>query len=77
MAGYAATAHITGAQPRFIGSGGTRASEPARAVASETPRPARPVDARPLGERFAEWRMRARQEWAQTTFYLFDPNSWR
>ena len=78
MAGYSATAHIIRAHPRFIGSGRARASaEPSYAVASETAGRADPLGARPLGPRIVEWHRRARQEWAQTTFYLFDPNSWR
>jgi len=78
MAGYSANAHITRANPRFIGSGRAQPSaEPSRAIASDTPWPARRVDAGPLGPRIREWQRRVRQEWAQTTFYLFDQNSWR
>ena len=34
-------------------------------------------DPRPLGERFRERIDELRETWDQTTFYLFDPESWR
>ena len=70
MARYAVMAHIDHAQPHR-----------ARRDASNSPMrrrerddPAEAVDLRrPTSDR---WR-RIRELWAQTTFYLFDANSWR
>ncbi|HYH92341.1 MAG TPA: hypothetical protein VD763_04200 [Candidatus Saccharimonadales bacterium] len=45
----------------------------------ETPAAVERVDlrGRSLGDRIDESLERCRERWAQTVFYLFDPNSWR
>ncbi len=77
MAGYAATVRIERASVR------RRAASPTRLVTQPVPTP--------IDEREAEWApdtpslladLRDRlgslaEAWAQTTFYLTDPNSWR
>jgi hypothetical protein len=80
MSGYAAAARIRRVSPRFIGADpvdlrsealDTSAGPVAVIVTSPddviAPPPA------PLGERLEA----ARERWAQLTFYLTDPNSWR
>ena len=78
MDGYVATGRITQARPRLVGSAARWANvihthmelEPHAPTAAE-PAP------RPLDERLLERWAQARDEWAQATFFLFDPNSWR
>ena len=79
MAGYSATLRLHGATPRLatVGRRATREIEPR--VSTETPGdsdrgelPGNPEDG-PV----ADWLVSARETWAQTTFFLFDPNSWR
>ena len=70
MARYAVMAHIDHAQPHR-----------ARRDVSDAPIRHREIDdaseAIDLGRPASEpWR-RVRELWAQTTFYLFDANSWR
>ena len=60
-----------------------------RARREEPTRPLRPspdavecverleIVGRPLGRRLAERWADLREAWSQTTFYLFDPESWR
>lgn len=31
----------------------------------------------PLEDRLAQWIAELRETWSQTTFFLFDPESWR
>ena len=77
MAGYVATARITRARPRFVGTGlGLAAREPVAADAG-WPAERRPIDPRPLDRRILEAWSEFREEWSQATFFLFDPNSWR
>jgi hypothetical protein len=82
VSGYATTARIRGATPRFV-----EADRDPWAVARALPRPV--VDDLPdliagagdhletppptVTERWAA----ARERWSQLTFYLFDPESWR
>jgi hypothetical protein len=77
MAGYAATERITRARPRFVGMATGRTMDGALATGVARPRDERPVDPRPLDERLVERWSEIREEWAQATFFLFDPNSWR
>jgi len=77
MTGYVATGRISQARPRLVGSGSARArvdvsARPFVDHDSVTDGRSRPIDER-LTERWA----RARAEWSQLTFFLFDPNSWR
>ena len=80
MAGYSASVRLQGATPRFAGIGGRRAT---RVVEPRvrTEAPGDPDRGELAGnsedERVADWLVSARETWAQTTFFLFDPNSWR
>jgi hypothetical protein len=84
MSGYAANARLQGGSPRFVAAGGSRSGETfgGRRVAAL---PRSEIDERilvelvgqPLGERLASRWADLREAWAQTTFYLFDPESWR
>jgi hypothetical protein len=67
--GYAATARITGVPVRSRATGhGAARSLAARLDTSDAG--TRSV---PLAERLEDWRIL----WRQTTFFLFDPESWR
>jgi hypothetical protein len=81
MATYAVHMRIEGVRPtrleraaRWTPSAATE-SAPEVAIESATT----PVDlvGRPLGEIVAERWMRIREACSQTTFFLFDPDSWR
>jgi len=77
MAEYVAAGRITQARPRFVGPGaGWAIVHPAPIDLLEAPAD-RQVDPRPIDERLLERWTQARDEWAQATFFLFDPNSWR
>jgi hypothetical protein len=73
--GYAATARIEHVQPHRVGV--ARAPEPA--VDASVIVEADPVEiaGRPFGQRWADFAAHVRVTWAQTTFFLFDPESWR
>ncbi len=76
MAGYVAMGRVQGAQVRAIGWNGRSAASP-RSVAGQADAATRDnLGGRarePLGERW----QRFREQCAMTTFYLFDPESWR
>ncbi|HET7725725.1 MAG TPA: hypothetical protein VFK54_00225 [Candidatus Limnocylindrales bacterium] len=76
MRGYTALARIDGAAIHVARAAVTtdafRGERPA-----ELPDPAAATPARPVGARLAELAEIAREQWAITTFYLFDPESWR
>lgn len=76
MAAYAVIARIDRVDPHFAGW------EPATAPDWPAAEPVAPPEAidlvsRPLGATMAEHWARLRETWAQTTFYLFDADSWR
>jgi hypothetical protein len=71
MASYAVTAHIDRVQPHLASHDGPPPA-PDRHVTDEPLSEAIEV-APPPSERWD----RFRERWAQTTFYLFDPESWR
>jgi hypothetical protein len=97
MSGYAASARIHGASPRFTVSG-RRATDLSTEEAFSGPFGRPPTDlsteeafSGPFGRRapdptatvppvrdrlVARWDD-LREAWSQTTFFLFDPNSWR
>ena len=92
MAGYAASATLRGGNLRFAswgtgtGPAGPAATEAARPAATEAARaPAdaaaagAPIDlvGRPLDQRLGDWLASLGETWSQTTFFLFDPDSWR
>ena len=76
MAAYAVTARVDRVQPRLARWVGATQSD--GATADATPQP-ESVDlvGRPLGANMAERWARIREAWTQTTFFLFDPDSWR
>lgn len=82
MSGYAASARLRGGAPRFVAIGidGGRVAEVA-ATAQERDGIADQhwveLVGRPLDERLAAWFADLRETWAQATFFLFDPESWR
>jgi hypothetical protein len=92
MAGYAAHARITTVAPRRTAARGIaprdrdgrrpyddRARGP-RDVGDANGGIATGIDelvSRPIGGRLSTSMTRARELWSQTTFFLFDPNSWR
>jgi len=76
MAAYAVSARVDRVEPRLARwAGPTRSDGVTR---EPTPEP-ESVDlvGRPLGAIVAERWVRIREAWAQTTFFLFDPDSWR
>ena len=84
MSGYAASARLRGGAPRFVAADGPRPGEVPRTSATLTASVV-PFDdgdwielvGRPLGQRVAARWDSIRETWSQTTFYLFDPESWR
>jgi hypothetical protein len=76
MAAYAVIARVERVHPHVARSAG--ASQPTREVADPMSEPdAVDLVGRPLGALVAERWARIREAWAQTTFFLFDPESWR
>ena len=76
MAAYAATARIHDVRPHR--------SDPPRAL-DRVPRTRQPgveadtieLTGRSFDDRVGEWWSNAGANWAQTVFFLFDPESWR
>ena len=77
MAGYVATERITRSRPRFVGTGVGAATREAWPEAAAWLRERHPIDPRPLDRRIEDAWSEFREAWSQTTFFLFDPNSWR
>ena len=77
MTGYVATGRITQARPRFVGPGSPHARDDIDARSFVDHDSVTVGRSRPLDERLTERWARARVEWSQLTFFLFDPNSWR
>ena len=73
MAAYEVTARIAGVAPRRV------RAVPVADAAARTVDDEAPIDhvGRPLDVELAERWEAFRERWAQTTFYLFDPDSWR
>ena len=76
MAAYAVIARIDRVDPHLAGR---PSPTPADWTVVEAPDPAQSIDlvGRPLETIVAERWAHVREIWAQTTFYLFDPDSWR
>lgn len=90
MAGYAASATLRGGNLRLArwGAGAglvgpadvAAASTPADVAAVSTPATvAAPIElvGRPFDQRLGDWLASLGETWSQTTFFLFDPDSWR
>ena len=89
MAGYAASATLRGGNLRFAswgtgtdpaGPAGPAATVPAVVETTMVPADAAaPIDlvGRPLDQRLGDWLASLGETWSQTTFFLFDPDSWR
>jgi hypothetical protein len=86
MAGYAASSRLQGAVPRFAGtspSPGRTADITAPAIDTRTAGNELAITdreelvGRPLDDTIRDWLASIGESWAQLTFYLFDPNSWR
>jgi hypothetical protein len=76
MAAYAVTARVEGVRPHV--ARWTGASQPEDAAVDPILEPdAVELVGRPLAAIVAERWARIREAWAQTTFFLFDPDSWR
>ena len=78
MAGYAATERITRARPRFVGTGvgSDDATGPDRGRRTSPRRASESTCVRWTSVSSSAC-PRSREAWAQATFFLFDPNSWR
>lgn len=78
MAGYATLGRVQGGQVRAIAwRWPVRAELLAEAGPPVEPAEPHPELVRPLREVAAERWADLREQWAMTTFYLFDPESWR
>jgi hypothetical protein len=76
MAAYAVSARIERAHPHV--ARWTGASQPVRPAMDPILEPeAVDLVGRPLAAIVTERWTRIRESWAQTTFFLFDPESWR
>jgi hypothetical protein len=76
MAAYAVSAIIRDARPRRRGST-DRAGTGVVTTWSTTDAEALELDGRPIDEIVAGWWSDLRVNLSQTTFFLFDPESWR
>jgi len=77
MAGYVATERIMEARPRFVGTDLGRPGRDALADGADWTVASEATESRPLDEQLRQALEDLREAWAQTTFFLFDPNSWR
>jgi hypothetical protein len=78
MAAYAVIARIDRVDPHLAGWSRMPAPPTARSVVDEIePSEAFDLVGRPDPQSLAERWARVRESWSQTTFYLFDPESWR
>lgn len=80
MAGYAIQARIEGVRPRLTAFASTGADRdpawPAFVIDDGFQDPFAGLRHDPQPTLAERWE-RGREAWAQTTFFLFDPNSWR
>jgi hypothetical protein len=76
MAAYAVMARIERVDPRLAGWTQSSAPEP-WFVEPQAAAEAVELVGRPAGATMADRWARLKETWAQTTFYLFDANSWR
>jgi len=64
-------------RPRFVGAELGRSGREAWTTEGERFARAGAVDPRPFDARLEDALEDLREAWAQTTFFLFDPDSWR
>lgn len=76
MRGYAALARID-ASAIHVARAAMTSTELPPAPPGDVPAPVASAPARAVGPRLAELAGIVREQWAITTFYLFDPESWR
>ncbi len=78
MAGYVALQRVDRVSVRALAWRGSARVEDAARSEDRVHLAARAaMDDRPLGERLVERWAIVREQWAITTFFLFDPESWR
>jgi len=78
MAAYAVIARIDRVVPHLAGWARMPAPSTDRTAVDEMERSeAFEVVSGPIGPSMAERWARVREVWSQTTFFLFDPDSWR
>jgi hypothetical protein len=82
VAGYASSARLEGAIPRFAGANqrhSTMRPEIERLSSGELPADVDQLElvGRPIDEGIADRLASAGAAWSQLTFFLFDPESWR
>ncbi len=77
MSSYVVLVRVEGVRPHRMPRVADRREPTIRQHVPETVGGARMQDERRTGPTVAERIDRAREIWAQTTFYLFDPESWR
>jgi hypothetical protein len=75
MAAYAVIARVDRVQPHLAGRADRGLKRPTVGALAEPE--AIDLVGRPLDAIAAERWVRIREAWTQTTFFLFDPNSWR
>jgi hypothetical protein len=71
-----ASARLRGGQPHFVAAGIDPDRRPAPDI-DAIPVDWIELDGRPVGVTLAERWADLRATWARTTFFLFDPESWR
>jgi len=75
VAGYVAAARVAHAEIRWGGT--TRPEQDRPSGAPAAPIEVESLAGESLDERLTAWWADLREQWAITTFYLFDPQSWR
>ena len=77
VAGYIVFERIDGGRVRLLEDAGTPTDRRDRGEIGDVPTVEASVRSRPLAEVVRERLLDAREQWSITTFYLFDPSSWR
>ncbi|MGZ8514991.1 MAG: hypothetical protein ACXW4H_06475 [Candidatus Limnocylindrales bacterium] len=80
MSGYATSARLHGGSTRFVAAGSKRRVAPGGSVETSPgwlDGERVELAGRPVGERLAARWDDLRETWSQTTFFLFDAESWR
>jgi hypothetical protein len=77
VAGYIVFARIDGGRVRLLGDACTPIDRRDRGEITVVPTAEASARSRPLAEVVRERLQDAGEQWSITTFYLFDPSSWR